>query len=408
VPTITINGKDYLVDEGVTPEQVQAHIGSTGYNAMDALKSAAAAIPVGAANVARLGGRLLDAASIASDVPIRESGFSQPMLAGQGPGASGMNAAADWLARQQQAVGLVHAPQTPAGRYGQAAGEGIGGTLASGGVGAVPLLLGAAGGLGGEAGQQITGSPLGRFLGALIPGAGYGGLKALVNPGGKTYANAREGLARTEEQLANQRPALPPPQAVQAAAQANRVPIAGFQAYPQDTAMQMLGQQAAVQPGASAIQSILRNQQGPAADLSAALQGPAAATEIASPSSASQLLANLRGSARLQNADLLHRGTPGQHEMGQAAALAEIGGEHIPGLKTLIPGGAFAAQRGWKEFLFGQPSQKAEQAIYGAPTIEAMAAAAQRNPRNEALAQMLRAYMVPIGQGQPTPQEQSK
>jgi hypothetical protein len=393
VPTITIDGKDYLVDEGVTPEQVKAHIGGAGYIAGDVAKSIVPGIASGMANVGRLVGRLWDAASGASDIPIQEPGFQST------PGATNLTEAA-----AQRLTQGNYQPQTTGGRYAQAAGEGIGGTLASGGVSAAPLALGAAGGLTGEAGARITGSPWGRFLGGLIPGAGFGGFKALVNPGGKVYSNAREALSRTDEQLANARNAAAPPAAVQSAAQQLKVPIAGWQAYPQGTAIQKLGTQAATTEGSAPLQAIIRNQQGPTQDLQAALQRATQQGWTPKPA-ATQLLANLEGSGRLQDLDLLRHGTPGQHEMGQAAALAELAGPHVPLLRTLIPGGAFAAQRGWKEFLFGQPTQQAEQAIYGAPTIEAMKAAAQTNPRAAALTQMLRAYTVPAGQGQTTPFE---
>jgi hypothetical protein len=382
MPTVTIEGKQYLVDEGVTADQVAQHL--RGPDIGDIAKGFASGVPKGMSGVGNLVKQ-----GMSTFPPLGAALAATDLLAQK---ATGKNSE-EWNNALASKLGLNFQPATTLGQYAKAGGEGVGGTIAGGGIGGGLLAtigrlgLGAGSGVLGEAGEHALG-PMGRLAGGLLPGAALGTAQLVANPGGKVFSSAREALQRSKEQLANTRIPQSAPGMVEKTAAQSKIPILGWQAYPPNTAIHNLGQRAAVTEGSAPIQSVIRNQQGPLQDLAAQQPNTSAQT---------QLINNLKPSVSLQDMDLMPHGPAGGHEMGQIALATELLGEHVPGVRSLLPLGA--AGRGFREVLFGNPSRTATNKVYGVPTIEALQTAAQERPRLSALAQILRAYTTPAAQG---------
>lgn len=408
MPTITVDGQPYQVDEGVTEDMVRQHLAAQPQpaappsTAADIYKSA---ITSPASAIANLGALAAKAPTLPAQLYNRAMGE---------PNSQQLE---DYFQRINKGAeafknfwGSNYQPQTEAGRVTQATGEGLTGAAATGGLGAANLITGAASGPMAEAGRWLAQKMnvpewMGQYLGAAMP-FGSTAVAGALSPASKVHGAVREAIESTHPgDVATM-------QAREQVAQQAGVPSMVWQNAPLRSPLREVGQQlaAAAKPsgevqtglrslyggtegqhaGADTLEQFAQQNQGtPQANQAQALARALRSTDV------------LRGAGGLAS----EATKAGSHEAGEAALALDVLEPVLPSPVRSALGGMTLMRSGpIRRYMQSQGGKAADQ-LMSERTLAGLQGSL-RNPRMDAFRQFLQGALVMPAAMHQTSQEQ--
>ena len=357
---------------------------TTWDNLLDAVKGLASGVPKGAVNA--LG--MVPAAGLGLRAAV-EKLFGKPDDA-QNARVRDQND----LAEMEKQLGGSFAPQTRLGQDAQAAGEGLAGTVLTGGRGLPEIAAGLISGAGGEEATRTTGNPFAGAVTAAAPFGALGAVRQFATSPAAAYHAASDALEKMHpgeiaDLLANE-----------ANAGAAGIKPMVWQMAPPQSSLRNLGQGTALLPKADQTQEALRNLWG-------GQQGQhAAADQLAVHNllNPSQLESNLRSTDRLRGANITTSPitSAGTHETGNIALgmdVAEKIAPHAVAPIAAMLGGMEFAKLGAVKRLLSGPTQKAADELASQTNLADYQKLAATNPKLAVYKNYLQgAFGMPIAQ----------